>query len=769
MRIGKKLTISHLSISIVPMLVFAVGISLLFNQKFTQMETAAHEEGIQVMLEEAESGLVDQAKQRMLAVHEGKQHNIELVFQTIRREMEFIGHSPDVDRLYSDLSYYHDFGGVKEDGTIDTASAQYQAVYDSHIAFFEQFLELTGYYDVFLICAQHGHVLFTQARESDLGQNLSSGPLGDEGLAHLWAEVVQSGEMSMVDFEPYSPSNGNHAAFIGLPYQDANGEMVAVLALQVSEDKINTIVNDTSGLGKTGDSFLVGRDRDGKTSLRSRWKRGNKELGAAKSGEIVDRALDGQAGLDITTRKDGTERFTCYSSVDILGIRWAMVTAQDKDETLSAVAQMKNKADEVEAHFEAVDQSARKAVKATSGVLIAVFAILAGGVAFWISRRITGPLVQANKVADRVAVGDLSMELNNSEKDEVGSLSRAIDRMVAGLRAKVEEASRIAAGDLTVEIQTASENDEFGAALARMAEELNSAMKTVYQASQQVERGAGEISASSTSLSSGATEQAASLQEITSSMTELSDQVKLNAENAGQADQLSSVAREAASTGVQQMQTMTEAMGEISNSSEEIAKIIKVIDDIAFQTNLLALNAAVEAARAGKHGKGFAVVAEEVRNLAGRSAKAARETAELIEGSMDRVQRGTSIADETSGSLAAIVEGITKASDLVGEIAAASNEQAQGISEVSEGLKQIDGVTQANTASSEETASASQELTSQARTLMDILGRFKLKGVDQIATVPSKSQALAVAEDDWARPQEDPAEDIIELTTGDWG
>ena len=307
-------------------------------------------------------------------------------------------------------------------------------------------------------------------------------------------------------------------------------------------------------------------------------------------------------------------------------------------------------------------------------------------------------------------------------------ISRAIKKPISRLMAASE---KIAAGDLNVEIDVQG-RDEVGnlaKAFAAMANNVNEVMTDINSAAEQVSAGSGQVADSSQQLSQGATEQASSVEEITASMEELSAQTNQNAANAGEANEISTQAEKNAQQGNQRMKEMLNSMEEINDSSNKISKIIKVIDEIAFQTNILALNAAVEAARAGQHGKGFAVVAEEVRNLAARSANAAKETTELIEGSIQKVESGTNIANDTAEALEKIVEGVSNASRLVGEIANASKEQASGIEQVNEAIMQVSQVTQTNSATSEEAAAASEELSSQAQLLKDAVNRFKLKAI----------------------------------------
>ncbi len=330
------------------------------------------------------------------------------------------------------------------------------------------------------------------------------------------------------------------------------------------------------------------------------------------------------------------------------------------------------------------------------------------------------------RAAELASSGDLSQRLHLSSHDEIGELGRAFDSLADRLEQKTREAEAIARGDLTIAVSMASSTDMLGSAFHKMVDELAHVVVQIKDSFEDVATGAREVGTTSQSLSGGASEQAASLQGLSSSTTELSAQSQESAERARQVNQLVLTARGAAERGDQHMRSMVEAMTMINAEGTKIAKVIKVIDDIAFQTNLLALNAAVEAARAGKHGKGFAVVAGEVRNLAGRSAKAARETAEMIESAAQRSEEGLAVANTTSLAFRQILDAVVKTADLIGEITAGRAEEATALGQLSEGLVQIETVTQRNTTAAEQLASASRALAVNAEAVRKLIARFRV-------------------------------------------
>ncbi|MCF6266769.1 MAG: methyl-accepting chemotaxis protein [Desulfuromusa sp.] len=387
-------------------------------------------------------------------------------------------------------------------------------------------------------------------------------------------------------------------------------------------------------------------------------------------------------------------------------------------------------------------QSQKKVARLTTSLYIGGVIVLIVTLLVWllINRKIIRPLLAVVKMVNGMNNGDLDYRLKMKQGDEIGQLANNMDEFADRLKNDILTAfHRLAEGDFTFVAKGL-----IAQPLAQANQGISETLQAVLQSSQKIASDTLQVSATSTSLADGATKQAAALEEISASMQEMNEQTANNTRNAEQVNQLSSAAKVAAEKGDQHMQAMVKAMAEINEAGQNISKIIKVIDEIAFQTNLLALNAAVEAARAGQHGKGFAVVAEEVRNLAARSAKAASETTDLIQGSVEKTENGAQIADQTAKALKEIYQGVVQVSDLVDEIAAASSEQSLGVAQANEGLAQLSAVNQSSTASAEETAAVAEELSAQTSFLQQMLERFKIIGAPYSAS-PMQPQQPAPA------------------------
>ncbi len=340
----------------------------------------------------------------------------------------------------------------------------------------------------------------------------------------------------------------------------------------------------------------------------------------------------------------------------------------------------------------------------------------------------------------------------------IEGINAMLDAIMAPINEATETLEHLADRDLTARVAGEYQGDynRIKEALNQAAGNLDEGFAQVALAANQVTGAAAEINTGSQAVAQGAAEQASSLEEISSNLEQMASMTKQNAGNAHEAKGMSDTARTSAERGVDSMTRLSEAIDRIKSSSDETAKIVKTIDEIAFQTNLLALNAAVEAARAGDAGKGFAVVAEEVRNLAMRSAEAAKSTADLIDESVRNAEDGVTINQEVFTNLAEISEQIRKVTEVMDEIAAASDQQSQGIDQINGAVSQLDQVTQQNAANSEESASAAEELTAQAEELRAMVGNFQLSNdgamgaVAQVQTAPRARRAPA------PRPMERP-------------
>ncbi len=404
------------------------------------------------------------------------------------------------------------------------------------------------------------------------------------------------------------------------------------------------------------------------------------------------------------------------------------------------------------------------------GTLLAVF--LGLSIAYLTTKMIVGGIAQLVHAADKLALGDVHVTIASQSRDEVGVLARSFNKMAESIREQSLVAQQIAAGVLDVEIRQRSENDTLAISMNQMVKSLQNLINVANQLSQavangqldkrgdasqfkgvyhgiitgmnntiaaveellmeiantaqQVAAGSKQVATSSEALAQGANEQGASLQQVLTAIAEIGTQTRQNAVSANQANQLAINAKDSADKGNEKMLSMVKAMGEINEASAHIFTIIKLIDDIATQTNILALNAAIEAARAGQHGLGFAVIASEVQNLAERSATAAKETAEMIQGSIKKAEAGAKVANETAQSLRKIVDNVSEVRNLAADIAIASNQQAAAIAQINFGIEQVTQVTQTNMATSQQSAAASEALSDQAEQLRMMVDKFQV-------------------------------------------
>ncbi len=362
-------------------------------------------------------------------------------------------------------------------------------------------------------------------------------------------------------------------------------------------------------------------------------------------------------------------------------------------------------------------------------VFFLAYAIISSLIVIRMQGKIRKGFAEVNKATVDLAEGKTDITFKYDKNDEFQSLISNYKKLIEATKMQTELATEVASGNLTASVSVRSEEDALGLALSSLVSNNDKTLSNISSSAFQVHTSASQVAAASEALAQGSTEQASAIEEITASISEIAVKTRENASEATTAAELINRAIVDVNHGNEQMKDMIKAMEDINESSESISKIIKVIDDIAFQTNILALNAAVEAARAGEAGKGFAVVAEEVRNLAAKSAEAASETADLISDSIQKVEAGSKIAGDTAEALEQISQGVTKSEQIITGIAESSNYQATAVAQIDQAIEQVSQVVQTNSATSQECAAASEDLSNQAAHMQELLSVYTLSEV----------------------------------------
>ena len=537
------------------------------------------------------------------------------------------------------------------------------------------------------------------------GDKFSMVPYEVYGTQDFYKQAQES-KTASATLPTENPDTGKGSFYMTVPILDGD-RFLGIVTTEISTEVFNEL--DMSTLGYENVFFDVLDNQNNFVYSNNPDAKG-KNLGDLIGQKYNDMLVEKMQSKEAFFQRDGQVRY--YVPLQIEGVDWWVQTAM----TIP--------------HF---DQEKNQLLFALILSEVIIF-ILVQVINFVRISNALKPLKKISEVGKEVAGGNFDVEIHYPHKDEIGELSRSISEVIGRSKKIVfdlrDRLDAMAGGNFTENLESEEYVGDYAPlleSLKHIQEDMNRTLQEVHASSVQVLSSAEQVNTGAQSLSQGATEQASSIEELSANMQDISQSIQASTKTAGDAYKLQGEAGVAVLQSNEKMEEMRKAMDDITAKSNEISKIIKTIDDIAFQTNILSLNAAIEAARAGAAGKGFAVVADEVGNLAQKSAKAAQNTGLLIEETIEAVEKGAKITEETAESLNSVSKSTEEVNTLIEKISSASSKDLEGITSLNQGLQQISSVVQANSATAEQSAAASEELTGQANKMNELVERFQLK------------------------------------------